>query len=226
MERDDEAADDRRAEIPDVGEPDPPQVLLEGPQVVAIVPDGRFPQSSLLAQVLEEPRDLLVEWIPDSGAPAPSPILGQYQPQHLLDRVSGVILGQSAPLGRGVNVAMRSQPKRSEGGYVVRELGPARSAAAPSKLPETHDDRHTPKDGARRVSLLGEPHDVSLERLGEPECSQAVQGVGLDEVVFQHGNLHSERGRMEVSMDRSGKLCDQGLATNAPRTPIPQVKDT
>jgi hypothetical protein len=74
------------------------------------------------------------------------------------------------------------------------------------KLPEAYHDRHAAKDGASRVPLCDEPRDIALQRFCDPRGSETIDRVGTDKVTFQHNNLHSVKGWMEVIIYRNYSL--------------------
>jgi hypothetical protein len=54
---------------------------------------------------------------------------------------------------------------------------------------EPHDDRHTATNGSRRVSALCQPSNVSLDWPSDPGSTDAINGIGQDEISLQHDNL-------------------------------------
>ena len=162
-----ERAEQRRGQLLQSSDSDPPEIGLETAEVVRIVPHRLWPQPTLHNQILEEPRHRLskrVVVMRTSGALES----GNDESQHLLHwsacllcdlpRCAAVLAFAPRPtnaLGH-IRVDMSWQISDLPRSPLTREL---------SKGDETRD---SPPDRANIVALVGQPADVLLDLAADP----------------------------------------------------------
>src|ERR1700722_8875497 len=81
-----------------------------------------------------------------------------------------------------------------------RELRPAICTGSFRKLSKPDKQRHTRKHVSRSILLLGEPLDVTLDRLADPGCADSIDGSWTNEISVEHNNLLSKVQVQETSV--------------------------
>jgi len=123
--------------------------------------------------------------------------LAKNQPKHLVDRITDTPRSGMALRFRVFATWMR-QPSFDERLNVGGKLIPAIRASPMRKLSESDQQRHANEDIPRGVLLPDEPHDVTLDRVANPRCTDSINSGWTNEITVQHENLLSPRGGQEM----------------------------
>ena len=62
------------------------------------------------------------------------------------------------------------------------------------------------------IVLLGQPNNVTLDRLADPRCTDSVYSRRADEISIEHDNLLSEKTVQEIIAQVGVVMCPRRMA--------------
>jgi hypothetical protein len=184
---DDEGPEDRRREVLDRLDADPPQVGLEGLEVMAVAEHRGRTKAAFLDQVVEEARHVIGERLGVVGSAARLESRKNDR-EHLLDRTSNLLRHRPR---RPRTQVVAYDPLGHERLDVGRQLADSTGPSCPSKLAELEHDWHPTPDGLEAVTILDQPNHVILDLRGHPRTPDPIDRRRLDEILLQHGSFLS-----------------------------------
>ena len=136
-----------------------------------------------MPEVGEKSRGLAKERLLVFLHPAAGLIPRQQERKHLPDNACGGVVNLTP--GFAVSFVF-PLPDRSELIDNRWQVSPLPASLRPGVICKLHEDRDASVNVTVRVLVLSEPDDILLDRLAKLRGTDAVNGVGTDEIVLQH----------------------------------------
>ena len=206
-----EGAENGRGEFGEALHADANQKGFEDSKVVTVVAYRCLAQTSFLTQVREEARCLGQERIACDSCPTPSHKRRDQKGDELFDRAPRALPTTTSAISAATGFSPFG-PVGNKGLDVLGELFEGPGATTPGELRELPQNRYPWPDIARRIALARQRRDVAFDGLGEPTATDLVDGIGLEEIVFQHDNLLSSGWERRSSRIEGHSLCAPGRA--------------
>ena len=206
-----EGAENGRGEFGEALHTDANQKGFEDSKVVTVVAYRCLAQTSFLTQGREEARCLGQERIACDSCPTPSHKRRDYKGDELFDRAPRA-LPTTASASSAATGFSPCRPVGNKGLDVLGELFEGPGTTTPCELCELPQNRNPWPDIARRIALARQRRDVAFDGLGEPTATDLVDGLGLEEILFQHDNLLSSGWERRSSRIEGHSLCAPGRA--------------
>jgi len=119
------------------------EIIFKTAEIMAIVPNRRFPKPSLLSQILKKLRCTNREWIFTCPRAANAPISWKHKTKHLLNRIPNLIIDSFYCQLRSAVLSAFFGPTICERCYISRQFIPCFGSSFLSKLSEMHKNRNS-----------------------------------------------------------------------------------